>query len=113
MFLSYPSFRADGIKMRGLSLAAINAVIVLVVILLAFQLDLTTAATNHYLVLHPCLFPTHMRVVFSVTKELVRERIGFYNNRHHACYDLLHLLTERPSRNNHPAWNRARSKISR
>ena len=45
-----------------------------VVILLAMQLDLGAAAANHYLVLHPCLFPTHMRVVFSVTKELVKVR---------------------------------------
>ena len=64
----------DGIKMRGQSFTAINTVIALVTIFLAIQLDLTAAA-NHYLVLHPCLFPTHMRVVFSVTKELVRVRI--------------------------------------
>ena len=53
-----------------------RAVLALVVIiLLAMQLDLTAAAAaNHYLVLHPCLFPTHMRVVFSVTKELVKVR---------------------------------------
>lgn len=59
--------------MRGPSLSrAILALVV--VILLAMQLDLSAAAANHYLVLHPCLFPTHMRVVFSVTKELVKVR---------------------------------------
>ena len=57
--------------MRGPSLRAILALVV--AILLAMQLDLSAAA-NHYLVLHPCLFPTHMRVVFSVTKELVKVR---------------------------------------
>ena len=62
--------------MRGQTLATIDAVIIaLVAIFLAVQLDLTAAAGNHYLVLHPCLFPTHMRVVFSVTKELVKVRI--------------------------------------
>ena len=64
--------------MRGQTLATIDAVIIaLVAIFLAVQLDLTAAAGNHYLVLHPCLFPTHMRVVFSVTKELVKVRIVF------------------------------------
>ena len=59
--------------MRGPSLS--NTILALVVvILLAMQLDLSAAAANHYLVLHPCLFPTHMRVVFSVTKELVKVR---------------------------------------
>ena len=60
--------------MRGQTLATIDTVIALVAIFLAVQLDLTAAAGNHYLVLHPCLFPTHMRVVFSVTKELVKVR---------------------------------------
>ena len=66
-------FREGRITMRGPSLSAILALVVIV--LLAMQLDLTAAAApNHYLVLHPCLFPTHMRVVFSVTKELVKVR---------------------------------------
>ena len=61
--------------MRGPSLSNIvNTVIALIATFLAIQLDLTAAAANHYLVLHPCLFPTHMRVVFSVTKELVKVR---------------------------------------
>ena len=69
------TFRKDGIKMRGPSLTnIINTVIALVATVLTIQLDLTAAAANHYLVLHPCLFPTHMRVVFSVTKELVKVR---------------------------------------
>ena len=70
--------------MRRKSWTNLITVITLLAIFLTICLDLTPAveAVNHYLVLHPCLFPTHMRVVFSVTKELVRvRRIQFHSGR--------------------------------
>ena len=88
--------------MRGPSLSAIIALVV--IILLAMQLDLTAAAANHYLVLHPCLFPTHMRVVFSVTKELVKVGETLQYNSQHAQHKTRFILsTERPSRDDHSA----------
>ncbi len=61
--------------MRPLKESAMRATAHLILLFfLLLSTQFCAVAGDNFLVLHPCLFPTHMRIVFSVTKEMVRVR---------------------------------------